>query len=241
MTRLIPIAAALTLTIACGKKDDDGTKKKPPENKPTASKPDDTQKKPSPPAKKKLESDKPPDRTTIAPMLWPPPKIEAPKLAATCKALGCPDAKGDFFNKCSCKGKGLASPLAARWTRKYHEFFKRYEFELVNRSARPVSWAMAVLYYYDASGKLLEAELRGTKHKTYDVNGSNFTIAANATKTITLGWSKETMPKDTARIDVVFQGWCYGERDKKTHKDKNRLCIMSDKPPEDKPAGALVP
>ena len=46
-----------------------------------------------------------------------------------CKSVGCGDRKGDFFEKCDCKGKNMTPPITLKWTGKIDSFFKRPTFE----------------------------------------------------------------------------------------------------------------
>lgn len=239
------IAASLAVT-GCDKKGGEAPKKaasKAPA-KPPAKKKAPPKKAAEAPAKKTAEapakpSGAPPEAApSLPPLPWPPADIKAPATDATCQSLCAAEAKGDFFQKCPCKGKGIESPLAARRTSKYNDFFEGFKFDVINRSDRPVSWASLALYYYDANGKQLTAVVEDKdgkrpprSYKLYEVNGSNFTVPANTTKQLTLGWSKEVEPKGTARVEAVFGGWCYGE----DSKDPNRLCIFAGKPPEERP------
>lgn len=150
-----------------------------------------------------------------------------------CASVGCGTAQGDFFNKCDCKGKGMTPPLVAKWTGKVDSFFKSPTFEVENTSDKDIHWASAAAYYYDKAGKQIEVETKDkkSKYKSYTVNGSNFSLKPKEKKEISIGWKEDLHPKDTAKIEVVFDGWCYGKYDDKP----NELCINVDRAPEERP------
>ncbi len=154
--------------------------------------------------------------------------------AIGCKSVGCGDDKGDFFEKCDCSGKKMGAPLTGKWNGTIDKFFKKPIFVVENTSERPIQWASAAVYYYDKAGKQLEVELkdRKEKFKSSTVNGSNFTLKPKEKKEISIGWSEENHPKDAVKLEVVFDGWCYGvDGDKATE-----LCIKIDRAPVDRPA-----
>lgn len=151
-----------------------------------------------------------------------------------CASVGCGNGKGDFFQKCDCKGKGMTPPLVAKWTGKMHPFFKEPTFEVENTSDKDIHWASASVYYYDKAGKQIEVKLkdRPDKYKKSSINGSNFTFKPKEKKELALGWKEENHPKDAVKIEVVFDGWCYG-----VYNDKaNELCINVDRAPDERPA-----
>ncbi|MFO0593134.1 MAG: hypothetical protein U0441_36665 [Polyangiaceae bacterium] len=150
-----------------------------------------------------------------------------------CAAISCGDRKGDFFEKCDCKGKNMAPPLVATYTGKMDSFSKEPLFDVENTSDRPIQWASAAVYYYDKSGKQISVELKDRKEtfKKSTINGSNFTMKPKEKKQIHMGWSEKNAPKDVAKIEAVFDGWCYGIYDDKS----TELCINIDRAPDDRP------
>ena len=148
-----------------------------------------------------------------------------------CEPLGCKRGDGTFFHMCDCKGTDLKPPFSIKATGKYSKFFKSPEFEVENTSDKPIHWASAAIYYYDKSGKQLSATIRKHAYKSSRINGSNFTFKPHETKTLHLGFKKESEPKHIATMQVVIDGWCYG-----TYKDKaSHLCIRIDRAPEERP------
>lgn len=150
--------------------------------------------------------------------------------ANKCEPLGC-KGEGTFFKMCDCKGKDLKPPFEVKSTGKYSKFFKSPEFEIENTSDKDIHWASAAIYYYDKGEKQLSAKIRDKTYKSSRINGSNFTFKPHETKTLHLGFKKDSEPKHIATMQVVIDGWCYG-----TYKDKaSHLCIRIDRAPEDRP------
>ena len=150
--------------------------------------------------------------------------------AGKCEPLGC-KGEGTFFKKCDCKGKDVKSPFAIKVSGGYSDFFKQPEFEVTNTTDKPIHWGSAAVYYYDKAGEQLETQIRDKTYKVSRVNGSNFTLKPKETKTITLGFKKESEPKGIDTMQVVIDGWCFG-----THKDKSsHLCIKIDRAPDERP------
>jgi hypothetical protein len=166
---------------------------------------------------------------------WPPEKITAPALDATCESLGCEGGKGDFFSRCWCVGKGLQAPLAARWTPKYGKNLRAYDFEAINHSDRPTTWAEAHIYYYDADGKQLTIELDGSKEHNTNFNGNYFALDPGKSRQVPMGWPRQAHPKETARIEVVFNAWCFGKYDERGENKKDVLCVDAERPANERP------
>jgi len=150
-----------------------------------------------------------------------------------CAGIGCGNKKGDFFEPCDCKGKAMTPPLVAKWTGKVDSFYKRASFSVENTSDKDIHWGSVAVYYYDKSGKQVEVELkdRKEKFKAARSNGSNFTFKPKEKKELSLGWDEKSYPKDVAKIEVVFDGWCYGTYDDKA----SHLCVNVDRAPDDRP------
>lgn len=154
-----------------------------------------------------------------------------------CAALGCKSGDGSFFKMCDCKATPQEVPFEAKYTGKYHSFFKQPEWEVTNKTDKDIHWASANVYYYDKAGKQLEATVKDKKDaskdrkfKSYRINGSNFTLKPKETKKITIGFAQENAPAGAASLEVVFDGWCYG-----TNADKaSHLCISGEKSPDER-------
>jgi len=147
-----------------------------------------------------------------------------------CEQLGCEGGKGDFFEKCKCKGEKTKAPLSAKYSGKDSDFFKKPEFEVTNETDRPIHWASAAIYYYDKSGKQLTVTLKDKPYEAARVNGSNFTLKPQETKSIAIGWTKKTEPKNLGHMEVVFDGWCFGEyKDKASHE-----CMTIERAPKER-------
>lgn len=116
-----------------------------------------------------------------------------------CAALGC-TGTGDFSSMCNCKDKPQEVPFEAKPTGKYHSFFKKPEWELTNKTDKDISWASAAVYYYDKSGKQLEATTNGKSYKLARINGSTFTLKPKETKTISFGFLRDAAPAGAASM-----------------------------------------
>jgi hypothetical protein len=146
-----------------------------------------------------------------------------------CGALGC-TGEGTFFDMCDCKAKPQTAPFKAKWSGKYSDFFKQPEFEVTNTTDKDIHWGSVAVYYYDKAGKQLETDIKGTKYKSGRENGSTMSLKPNETKTMTMGFKKESEPKGIDTIEVVFDGWCFGKYDDKA----SHLCVRVEKAPEER-------
>jgi len=162
---------------------------------------------------------------------------QKPAGESKCAAIGCKGGDGSFFQKCDCKAAPQDVPFEAKYTGKYHSFFKQPEWDVTNKTDKDINWASANVYYYDKAGKQLEATVKDKKDaskdrkfKSYRVNGSNFTLKPKETKKITIGFMQENAPAGAASLEVVFDGWCYGaSADKESH-----LCINVERSPDER-------
>src|SRR5262245_47698473 len=110
--------------------------------------------------------------------------------------------------------------------------------ELTNNADRDITWGSISSWYYDKSGKLLEATPKGqtTKYKYYNHNGSTFQIKKGEKKEFACGWSKEDEPKD-ATIEFEMMGWGFGQ-----DKAPDQLHVSRDsegKTMDERPAGGF--
>ena len=65
------------------------------------------------------------------------------------------------------------------------------------------------------------------------MNGSTFTLKPGETKKIGIGFKKESQPKATKDMEILFNGWCYG-----VYKDKSSHQCFSLAPfPKERPKG----
>lgn len=150
--------------------------------------------------------------------------------AAKCSALGCKSGDGSFFKMCDCKGKPQEVPFEAKYTGKYQSFSKQPEWEVTNKTDKEIHWASANVYYYDKSGKQLEATVKDKAFKSYRVNGSTFSLKPKETKKLSIGFKQENAPANAASLEVVFDGWCFGNyADKSTH-----LCMRVENSPDER-------
>jgi len=157
---------------------------------------------------------------------------EAPKPAAStvesrCSPLGC-SGDGTFLHMCECVEKPQTPPLNARWTGQYSNSFKRPLLEVTNTTDREISWGSVAVYYYDKTDKQLETEIGGEKLKVSRDNGVHVALKPKQTEMIRMGFERDKEPQGIDAIEVVFDGWCFGEFDD----EKNRLCVSNEKAPE---------
>lgn len=164
--------------------------------------------------------------SSIAPVVSAPAEEDS-GAKGKCEALGC-KGEGSFSDKCNCKGKPQEVPFEAKPTGKY--LFKKPEWEVTNKTGKDIHWASAAVYYYDESGKQLEATIKNKPYKSSRINGSSFTLKPKETKTIAFGFTQESAPAGTASIEVEFDGWCFG-----TYADKeSQLCIYIERAPDER-------
>jgi hypothetical protein len=154
----------------------------------------------------------------------------AAAAAGKCGALGC-TGEGTFNEMCDCKGKGVKPPFEVKYTGKYSSSFKAPEFEITNTSDKDIHWGSAAIYYYDKSGKQLEAKIGERVLKASRINGSNFSFAPKEKKTLHLGFKQENEPQGIDSMEVVIDGWCFGTNDDKA----SHLCVETERAPDERP------
>jgi hypothetical protein len=132
---------------------------------------------------------------------------------------------------CDCAAQPPPVPFEIRPTGAHVGMLKQPEFEVKNTTDRPVKWGSAAVYYYDAEGRQLEAELGGRRLRASRANGANFYLAPGETKKLALGFKKDAEPSGHASIEVVVDGWCFGTREDRA----SELCITLGRSPDDRP------
>lgn len=157
------------------------------------------------------------------------------KATATAAANACPaGCKGDgtFTAKCRCEGDSLPPvPFEAKLGTGFQ--FDQPVWEVTNKTDKDIHWGMVSVYYYDAAGKQLETKIKDKVYKRSRMNGSTLTFKPGETKKMGIGFKQESAPKGAKDMEIVFHGWCYGDR-----KDKaTQQCITIPSPPDDRPKG----
>lgn len=145
-----------------------------------------------------------------------------------CEPLGC-SGDGTLASPCRCKGQTATSPFQIKYTGTYSDVFHQPQFEVKNTTDKAIHWGSYVVYYYDKSGRQLEATIGKEVYKNSRGNGSLLMLKPNETRKLSLGFEKKSEPKGISGIEVVVDGWCFG-----TAMTKDELCVRTERAPEER-------